>query len=114
LVIAVIGLRPAVPDDDGEDVRKLGLRTIDHTMIVEAGKPPTFKDRDHLDTMTVSAESVTVHSSIEDVEKVTEVLNGSVVIDPDVNRKPSFPDDNGLLESQGDRERALELFEVDE
>lgn len=114
LVITVIGLRPAIIDDEREDLREFRPRTVDHTMVVEAGQSTSFEDRNDLNPFSMSFESVSVHPPIEEVHEVTEVPDSSIMAYPAMDSKVSIIDDDRLLKCQGNRERIHELAEVNE
>lgn len=77
---------------------------------MKAGCSPSFEDGDHLNSFPMSLVAVSVELPVQEVHEVTEVLNSSVRGDPAMEPRPTTPDDNGLLESQGDREGVYELL----
>lgn len=102
LVVPVIGPKPAFSDHVWKRVRKLGSRTVDHTMIMETAVFSTLKDGDHLDPLSVSAEAVTVDPFVKPVHEMSEISNRSIRSNPAVDRGPSVSDHNRLLQCQGD------------
>lgn len=69
---------------------------------METGVCSTFKDGDHLDPFSVSAEAMSVDTPVEPIHEVSEVSNRSVGGDPVVDRGLSVSDNNRLLQCQGD------------
>lgn len=95
-------MKPALSNHVWERLKELGSRTLDDTVIMETGQFSTFKDGDHLDPLSVSAEAVSVDPPVEPIHEVSEVSNRSVGVDPAVDRGLSVSDDDRLFQCQGD------------
>ena len=101
LVVTVVGSGPAFSYELRELFDQFWSRTVNDTVIVEACQPTSLKDRKHLNTLSVSLETVSENPSVEEVGEMTEVLDRFVSVDPMVKHLV-FPErSETLLHSQG-------------
>lgn len=82
LVVTVIGSGPAFSDEVWKLIDNLWSRTVDDTVIVEAGQSPTFQDRYDLDSISVSLETVSIDPPVEEVREMSEISNSFVSVNP--------------------------------
>ena len=80
LVVTVVGSSPALSDELRKVIDQLRSRTVDDTVIVEAGQSTTFQDRYDLDSISVSLEAVSIDPPVEEVREMSEISNSFVSV----------------------------------